>query len=126
MLKLSDIYFQPIFNHFITYVNKGKCLFLSEKIPSHRGCSYHGSGWALFTILHGIKKFGHNEKAPGWGYQGQKGSSVDDRNYHAMDRAKIKWLAYNKYHNVTCQGVFKKIWRRCVFIKRIARAPACE
>jgi hypothetical protein len=39
------------------------------------------SGWALFTILHGIKKFGYNEKAPGWGYQGPKGSSVDDRNY---------------------------------------------
>jgi hypothetical protein len=43
----------------------------------------------LFTIFHGLKNTGYNEKAPGWGYQGQKGSSVDDRNYHTIDRAKI-------------------------------------
>ena len=49
-------------------------IFIREN-PTHRDCSRNQSGY--------------NEKAPGWGYQGQKGSSVDDRNYHTMDRAKI-------------------------------------
>lgn len=71
----------------------------------HPGLEDDVSGWELVTILHGLKNTGYNEKAPGWGYQGQKGSSFDDRNYHTMDRAKINWLFQDKYHNVTCQGV---------------------
>ena len=62
---------------------------IAEKRERSPGLKDDVSGCALVTILHGIKKIGYNEKAPGWGYQGQKGSSVDDRNYHAMDRAKI-------------------------------------